>query len=295
MVDLYTVTVVINPASGRAAGIDRSRLKELFKTAGVAADFVEFRKAGEALESRRANGGTIVAAGGDGTVSAVAAMLAGTPAIMGVLPAGTLNHFARDVGIPTDLDQAVAVIAARRTRRVDVGLVNDRVFVNNVSIGVYPSIVEAREELRRQGHRKWPAMALAIARILRQYRGVRVTITVGERRVTHRTPFVFVGNNEYTIQGASLGQRASVTGGRLFVYLAPQIWASQLPRLVVRALLGRQSALDDLELLSGADARIDFAGWGHGRIAIDGETTTMRTPLRFQTLAASLNVLSPVD
>jgi len=70
-----------------------------------------------------------------------------------VLPLGSLNHFARDLNIPADLDKAIAVIAARRTRAVDVGSVNDRVFVNNASIGVYPSIVEAREELRRRGYR----------------------------------------------------------------------------------------------------------------------------------------------
>jgi diacylglycerol kinase family enzyme len=228
-------------------------------------------------------------------VSAVAAILAGTPAIIGVLPLGSLNHFARDLGIPADLEKAVAVIAARRTRRVDVGIVNDRVFVNNASVGVYPSIVEAREELRRRGHGKWPAMALAILRIVRHYRGLRVRVSIGERRVDLRTPFVFIGNNEYTIQGARLGQRASLAGGRLFVYLTPRIRPWELPRLVVRALLGRPSTVDDIQVLSGADVRIEIPGSGRVRLAMDGETTTMTTPLRCRMLAASLNVLSPAD
>jgi diacylglycerol kinase family enzyme len=258
-------------------------------------DLLELGNARAVLESRRAQGATVVAAGGDGTVSAIAAMLAGTPAIIGVLPLGSLNHFARDLGIPADLEKAVAVIAAGRTRRVDVGIVNDRVFVNNASLGVYPSIVEAREELRRQGHRKWPAMALAILRILRHYRGVRVRVTVGERRVEHRTPFVFIGNNEYTTQGARLGQRASLAGGRLFVYLTPRIRAWQLPRLVIRALLGRPSTVDDIEVLSGDDVRIEIPGSARVRLAMDGETMTMATPLRCRLFAASLNVLSPAD
>jgi diacylglycerol kinase family enzyme len=294
-VDTCAITVVINSASGRATTTDEARLEELFRKAGLSADVIEVRNAGADLPARCARGGTVVAAGGDGTVSAVAAILAGTPATIGVLPLGTLNHFARDVGIPTDLDKAVGVIAARRIRAIDVGIVNDRVFVNNVSIGVYPSIVEMREQLRRQGHRKWMAMVLAIVRILRHYRGVRVTITVGERRVTHRTPFVLIANNEYSIQGGGLGQRESLAGGRLWVYLAPQIRAWQLPRLVIGSLLGRPSALDDLEILSGPDVRIDIPGTGHVRLAIDGETTMMATPMRCRTSAASLNVLVPAD
>ena len=295
IVNPFAITVIVNPASGHATATDQSRLKALLKTAGISADLIEIKDARAALEAGRAHVGTVVVAGGDGTVSTVAAMLAGTPATIGVLPLGSLNHFARDLGIATDLDKAVAVIAARRIRRVDVGTVNDRVFVNNVSIGVYPSVVEAREELRRQGYRKWPAMVLAIVRILRHYRGVRVTITVGERRVDRRTPFVFIGNNEYTIQGTTLGQRLSLAGGQLFVYLTPQIRAWQLPRLVMRALLGLQLKRDDIEILSGPEVRVEIPGTGRVRLSIDGENTTMTTPLRCRTSAASLNVLSPAE
>src|SRR5439155_24756807 len=105
-----------------------------------------------------------------------AAGLIDTPAALGVLPLGTLNHFAKDLGIPLNLEHAVATIAARRIGTIDVGSVNGRVFVNNASIGMYPSIIEMREELRRQGHRRWPAMALAVFRVLRNYRGVLVRI-----------------------------------------------------------------------------------------------------------------------
>ena len=289
------ITVVVNSASGRAVTTDAARLKVLCEAAGLSADFIELGNATADLEARCAHGGTVVAAGGDGTVSAIAAILAGTPATFGVLPLGTLNHFARDVGIPADLDKAVAVIAARRIRTVDVGTVNDRVFVNNVSIGVYPSIVEAREELQRQGYGKWPAMALAIVRIVRHYRGVRVTITAGGQRANHRTPFVLIANNEYAVTGAEIGQRASLDGGRLFVYLAPQIRAWQLPRLVIRALLGRLGALDDLQIVSGAEVSVEFPGTDRVRLAIDGETTTITTPVRCSTFAASLKVLAPAD
>ena len=114
-----------------------------------------------AARTASARASIVVAAGGDGTISSVAAAVIDSPAALGVLPLGTLNHFAKDLHIPLDLAGAIAVVAAGHVGHVDVGQVNERVFVNNSSIGIYPSIVEEREALRRRGHRKWPAMALA--------------------------------------------------------------------------------------------------------------------------------------
>jgi diacylglycerol kinase family enzyme len=102
-----------------------------------------------------------VMAGGDGTISAGAGALAGGRSALGVLPFGTLNHFARDAGIPGDLDEALAVIAAGHARAVDVGQANERVFVNNASMGFYPVAVADREARQEEGARKWPAMARA--------------------------------------------------------------------------------------------------------------------------------------
>ena len=132
----------------------------------------------EAARAASAHAAIVVAAGGDGTVSSVAAGGLDSPAALGILPLGTLNHFAKDLRLPLDLPEAVGVIAAAHIGTVDVGTVNDRVFINNSSIGVYPDIVQEREALRRQGHRKWPAMAIATLRVLRHYRGMTVRIEV---------------------------------------------------------------------------------------------------------------------
>jgi diacylglycerol kinase family enzyme len=208
------VTVLFNPTDVGADQL-KADIAERFLAAGSEARIVELQRGQDFTEVARAAGARtsiVVAAGGDGTVSRVAAGLVGTPAVLGVLPLGTLNHFAKDLGIPLDLEKAIATIAAPRIGRIDVGRVNDRVFVNNSSIGIYPSIVDAREELRRLGHRKWPAFALATFRVLRSHRGVVVRIDADGRQSVWRTPFVFVGNNEYELDGIHLGVRVALDG-----------------------------------------------------------------------------------
>jgi diacylglycerol kinase family enzyme len=291
------VTVLFNPAAGGADEL-QAQIAELFLAAGSEALIIELWRGHDPAEAARAasaRASIVVAAGGDGTVSRVAAGLIGTPAVLGVLPVGTLNHFAKDLGIPLSLEKAVATIVASRVGSIDVGQVNDRVFLNNSSIGIYPSIVEAREELRRLGHRKWPAFAMATFRVLRRYRGVLVRIEADGRRSVRRTPFVFVGNNEYELDGIRLGRRARLDGGRLFIYLAPRVRARDLPVLLARALLGRVRQSGDFEIVSVPELWIDTPNARHVRVALDGEIATMTTPLHYRTCPGALKVLLPAE
>jgi diacylglycerol kinase family enzyme len=210
-----------------------------------------------------------------------------------VLPLGTLNHFAKDLGIPLELEQAVEAIAAGYQRSVDVGAVNDRVFLNNSSIGIYPDIVAAREDLRRQGRRKWTAFALATARIVRQYRGVRVRLETGTLTNTAVTPFLFVGNNEYQIEGIRLGSRLRLDAGRLYAYLAPRLRGSDLPKLLALALAGRVMDNHVLESMATRDLEVETPGRRAVRVALDGEVTLMTVPLRYRILPRALNVIVP--
>lgn len=291
------VTVLLNAAGGHAG--DRATpaaIAALFLAAGIDAQIVTLSPGQDPAEGARAASARtsiVVAAGGDGTVSGVAAGLAGGPTILGVLPIGTLNHFARDLRIPVDLEGAVATIANGRVASVDVGRVNDRVFVNNSSIGIYPSVVEAREALRRQGHGKWPAMALAILHVLRHHRGVFVKISANGRQAIHRTPFVFLGNNEYTIEGTEMGGRTALDGGRLVAYLAPRVHARALPMLFVRALLGRAKASGAFEILSSSEVWVETRRPRRIRVALDGEVATMTTPLHYRCWPGALRVLLP--
>jgi diacylglycerol kinase family enzyme len=289
------VTVLLNPGAA-GAGERKADIERLFLAAGSKARVVELQPGDDPADAARAASvetPVVVAAGGDGTVSRVVVGILDTAATLGVLPLGTLNHFAKDLHIPVNLEKAVATIVGGRVGRIDVGRVNDGVFVNNSSIGIYPGIVEAREELRRQGHRKWAAFGLATFRVLRDYRGMRVIIEAEGRRFVGRTPFVFVGNNEYQVEGSRLGSRLRLDGGRLFAYLTLRVRTRQLPVLLVKALLGRARHSGAFEIMSASELSIHTLQPRRVRVSLDGEITTMTTPLHYRICRAALKVLLP--
>jgi diacylglycerol kinase family enzyme len=292
------IVVLLNPASGVTATQDRSaRVAQLFEAAGADAQIVELRagvQTREAVRSAIAQGAAaVVAAGGDGTVSSVASFLVGSETPLGVLPLGTLNHFARDAGIPNDLAAAVGVVVAAHVVSVDVGEVNGHTFINNSSIGVYPDIVIEREKLRQQGYRKWTAFAVATARILRRYRGLVVRLATAATAVGARTTFLFVGNNVYETEGLNLGGRARLDGGKLAAYLAPRVHTRDLPKLLALALAGRARALHRLESFITDELHVHTPGRRRLRVAFDGEVTVMTRPLHYRIRPRSLRVIVP--
>jgi diacylglycerol kinase family enzyme len=293
-----SIAVIVNPRAGAAVGHPRieAELGDLFRAAGCEAKIIAVQDGQDPAGAARqasARASIVAAAGGDGTVSGVAAGLIESPAALGVIPLGTRNHFARDLRIPFDLHKAVAVVAAGHVGQVDAGEVNDHVFVNNSSIGIYPSIVDAREALRAEGHAKWAAMAIATARVLLRYRGVMVSIDVDGRRRTWRSPFVFIGNNEYEIDGLKMGERARLDQGKLFVYLAPRLRAYQLPLLLAKALAGRARRSGDFEIVPATELWIGTSTVRRRRVALDGEVRRLTTPLHYRTRAMALRVVLP--
>jgi diacylglycerol kinase family enzyme len=293
-----SIAVILNASAGTAnehPQVD-SELRDLFRASGCDATIVVPRAGQDVKDVARdasSRAAVVVAGGGDGTVSGVAAGIIGSRAALGIVPLGTLNHFAKDLHIPLDLREAAAVVAARHVERVDVGQVNDRVFVNNSSIGIYPDIVAERDVLRNEGHRKWPAMAIATVRVMRRYRGVTVRMDVDGQQRTWQTPFVFVGNNEYAIDGIRLGSRARIDQGRLFIYLAPRARTRDLPVLLAQALLGRASQSGAFEIVSATEVTIVTRTARRIRVAFDGEVATMTTPLRYRACPGALQVVVP--
>ena len=236
----------------------------------------------------------VVAGGGDGTINAVASVLAGTDARFGVLPLGTLNHFAKDMGIPLTLDDAIANIARGVPKRVDVGEVNDRVFLNNSSLGLYPDMVRDREkQQRRLGRGKWLAALWATLGALRRYPflSVRLRLADGEEHA-RRTPFVFIGNNEYTMQGFSIGERTRLDGGRLSLYVAQRPGRLGLLRLAWSALRGKLAQERDFDVLATESMEVETRHQ-HLPVATDGEVNIMATPLRYRIRPGALNVIVP--
>jgi YegS/Rv2252/BmrU family lipid kinase len=290
--------VILNLDAGRGhSAATAMGLRDAFARHGleaevhVAANGDDIRRlAQEALERGPE---AIVAAGGDGTVSAVAACLRGTGVAMAVLPVGTLNHFARDLGVPQDVDEAVAAIAAGRRVAVDLGEVNDRTFVNNASLGLYPDIVRDRlRQQRRLGRGKYWAMAWAVVAAVRRSAFLHLRLDVDGRERHFRSPFVFVGNNDYTMEGFSIGTRSSLRDGRLSIYTTQRRSRLGLLGLALRALVGRLRQADDFAIASARTLRIDSRR-RRLLVATDGELVAMETPLAFRVLPGALQVIVP--
>jgi diacylglycerol kinase family enzyme len=295
------VEVIINSAAGASHSEELGRaVADAFASCGIEAR-VEVARGGEQIVefARRAlsNGAcALVAGGGDGTVSAVASLLAGTEKPLGVLPLGTLNHFAKDLNIPLEVEEAARNVCEGRAVRVDVGEVNGQVFVNNSSLGLYPRIVRRREKLQeRRGSGKWPAFFAAALALLSRYPFLSVRLNADGREIVRRTPFVFIGNNEYRMESFQLGARQRLDAGHLSLYVAHRTGRLGLLRLALRALFGQLRESKDFDALRAQEIRVET---GHPRrlpVATDGEVTVMTTPLHYRVLPGALRVIVPKE
>jgi YegS/Rv2252/BmrU family lipid kinase len=290
------IAVILNSASGTGkTEVVRERVAELCREAGreahitVAVDSDELRRSVEAALA--ANPEAIVAGGGDGTLCSVAGALAGRDLPLGVLPLGTLNHFAKDLGVPLDLDEAMRVVLAGRSERVDVGEVNGRVFLNNTSLGLYPLIVRQRAQHRVHGPAKWVVAAFATLREVRRHRELTVRIVIEGKETIHRTPILFVGNNRYHAGGRDLGSRETLRGGHLAIYIVKGCGRRHLLYLAAKMLAG-VGYREELEVLLTDAATIE-AGGTRIELAVDGELEYFEPPLKYRIRPQALRVLLP--
>ena len=237
----------------------------------------------------------VLVAGGDGTLASAAGALAGSETALAVLPGGTLNHFARDQGIPTDLDEALALATAGRVASVDVGYVNDQLFLNTSSVGAYVRFVELRDRLERHlGYRT--ASLLAGLRILGGARQTRVTLEAEGAGRVYRTRFAFVAVGERVLTPPKLGRLAGEPGGALHVVIPRgRRQARRLARAFART--DRDHPVEPKPL--GLDAalvqrlRLDLIA-PTVKVATDGEISRMKTPLEYRLERGALKVVLPV-
>ncbi|MBW3660492.1 MAG: sphingosine kinase [Gemmatimonadetes bacterium] len=292
------VLAIVNPTSGSEdpRAVPR-RVARALEARGVSARILVVGRDGNlpALARRAAEerAEVVVAAGGDGTVSAMGGAIAGSDSCLAVLPLGTLNHFAGDLGIPLELDDAAAVVAGGRVANVDIGEVNGRPFLNNASLGLYPHIVEERLHQQRVGHAKWSALLWATFKVvLRRHPHLHVRIEAEDREIEAKTQFVFVGNNEYRISGAHLGDRDRLDRGRLSVYLSERSGRLELLELVVRALFGRLASAPAFREFTSTRLVVDTRRH-RIRVALDGEVETLEPPLEYRIRPRALRVVVP--
>ncbi|HET8931056.1 MAG TPA: diacylglycerol kinase family protein [Acidimicrobiales bacterium] len=238
----------------------------------------------------------LVVAGGDGTVNNAANAAAGTDIVLGVLPRGTFDHFAGDLGLPTDLEGAAAALVEGGIRRVDVAEVNGRVFVNNSLVGLYPKMVAIRDEVMDdRGWGKIRAVPLAVLRMLRAFPTHRLDLHGSNDFVRRdvRTPMLFVGNGIYEATPGAPPTRERLDGGVLGVEVMAGATRRRLVRAGLYALLRgtsgatdvHRASLERLEVRSRA-ARL--------QVAVDGEIDWFTPPLHYRMRPADLRILAPL-
>jgi diacylglycerol kinase family enzyme len=214
---------------------------------------------------------------------------------MGVLPLGTLNHFAKDLQIPLDLEGAVKVMAEGHIQSIDVAECNDRPFINNSSIGIYPQVVRDRDEQRmRLGRGKWFAMFIATINALRRFPLLHVRIGIGDQSVLRRTPFVFVGNNKYIMSLMSVRGRERLDEGTLSLYIANRTGRFGMLWLALRMLFGRLDQAKDFDSIYVSELWIE-TGKRRLHVAMDGEVENIAPPLHYRSTPGALRVFVPAN
>jgi diacylglycerol kinase family enzyme len=237
----------------------------------------------------------MVAGGGDGTLSTVAGVVAGTEIPLGVLPLGTLNHFAKDLGIPLDLAGAIETIARGRVIQVDAGRINGRIFLNNSSLGLYPLIVQRRDELRQKSEQgKWLSVLWALLFVLRRFPFLDARINLDGEVLSRHTPLLFVGNNSYELNALNFGARKRLDAGHLSVHIINRTDRWGLVALFLRTLVGRLEESRDFETLYATHIEVNTAR-GRVNVAMDGEVKRLATPLVYEIEPHALSVIVPEE
>ncbi|SKD01330.1 Diacylglycerol kinase family enzyme [Burkholderia sp. YR290] len=249
-----------------------------------------------AVELAQARGGAVVGAGGDGTLCAVAQAVIGSGCAFGVLPCGTFNYFSRDHGIPADPAQAVDLLLTARAHPVQVGFVNDRMFLVNASLGLYPKMLEHREIYKRQfGRSRIVALWSAVAMLLRRHRHLRLHVDHEGTMQEIRTSTLFVANNRLQLEQVGAAEAPLLAQG-LLVALAPRA-IGRIAQIVL-SLHGALSRMSDADNVIGfAFRRFTVTHPSKRRrrvkIAMDGEVTRMQMPLEFRVGDTPLYLLKP--
>ena len=233
-----------------------------------------------------------IAAGGDGTVHHVVQAVVHTDATLAVLPIGTYNHFARDLNIPLDWRAALEVALTGERRQIDTARVNDRFFVNNVSMGLYPELVARREEKGRD-YPRWKARLHAAYVTLRKYPHVTFTVESDHHQELIRTHVFMVSNNSYDLSRIGIqAPRSTLEEGRLSVYWLPHIPRWQLMKFVARYLAGRMREVPGFRSFRTQRMRVQSSR-PHLHVGVDGEVFTLQTPLSITIVPQSLLVRVP--
>lgn len=248
-----------------------------------------------AAETDRA---AVVVAGGDGTINAVVQAVLPTSRPFGIVPQGTFNYSSRTHGIPLETAEAARSLLTARVKPIQVGLINDQAFLVNASLGLYPQLLQDREQYKRQyGRRRIVALWAGLISLWRWRRQLTLQIEHDEQQELVRTPTLFVGNNALQLEQIGLDEAYDVQRLRLAAIMVRPVATRELFALALRGALGRLG--EDERVRDFAFRRMTVTPLGRDRrgvkIAIDGEVSWMRPPLTFSVAPRPLNLLVPAD
>lgn len=279
------IVVVYNAKSGSA--LAKSELKKLFTKHAVAIEkYIDITSGfPKNLQPFIEKGYIVVTIGGDGTLSSVANEIAGSTAIFAPLPGGTLNHFTKDLGIPQDLDEAVQNIAKMHIKKIDVATINDTVFLNNSSLGIYPTSLQFRSSTGDKIG-KWPAAVAGFLKALFHYKLYSITIN-GD---TFKTPFIFIGNNDYHLTDMPSGGRRYINKGILSIYAVKTGSRLEILKQLFYMVTRRFDMVTKIETWTAPSITIHTKRTTVS-VSRDGELQKMTSPLEYRVLAGALNVI----
>lgn len=277
--------VIYNSRSGSALPLDA--LKQLFKNTDISVlKYIDITQEGyeRAVATYRSTPSIVlIGYGGDGTLNSVAEQAVKHNMVFAPLPGGTLNHFTKDLGVNQDIERAIARIPQAKRHSIDTAQVNGRLFLNNSSLGIYPTSLQERSRLE-DIIGKWPAALYASIRAFVRFR--IYTITINEQ--TYKTPFIFVGNNLYNID--SLMERKAINGGVLGVYMVASSKRLTLVKIALLALIGRARSANEFKAFETNTIEIHIDR-RYVRVSYDGEHHKIKTPIHYTIQQKSLTVL----
>jgi diacylglycerol kinase family enzyme len=296
--------IVINAGSGHHNSHDEQAVMAgVFTQAGRAFEFLPIddpQQIGEvarrAVRLAKERGGVVVAAGGDGTINAVARAVLGSGCPFGVLPQGTFNYFGRGHGIPQDTDAAARALVGASVLPVQVGQVNGRAFLVNASLGLYPQLLEDREAWKQQfGRSRLVAFVSGMASLLQARRQLHLQIESAGQVAALRTPTLFVGNNHLQLRRVGIAEKDAnaVVHGQLAGVVVRPIGTLALFALLLRGLMGRLGEADNIHSFSFRRLTVTPRGRRRVKVATDGEISWMEAPLVFEVAAEPLLLMVP--
>jgi len=244
--------------------------------------------------SQNANLGVVVAAGGDGTLNAVASKLRHTNIPMGILPLGTFNYVAKVLDIPLDLLEAAEVIATGTPRSVHIATINDHVYLNNASLGLYPLFIKKRELYNKYlGRLPLHAYTSALDVLLRENKSMKLSVTVDGKKYPVKTPLIFFGNNQLQLCDMKLRIADCAAQGRVAGVVITKSDRLSLLHMLWQWIQGKVEETKDVYSFCADHVIVECAKKSKLTVALDGEILEMKTPLNFTVEKNALNIMVP--